>query len=213
MSSRRSQNPFLSCDTERQKGVGGWEKPWSNHPAGCLLLRKGLGWADCSCLDGSGQDSASAEFVDATKEGWTCQGDTQPSGITQDGSHRRMCPCVLVLCWIRTGSRVQRAPRMCFPGPPVLRWSGTAQTPSPPSHPLLCPWEQSWSCGFATSPSAHPPRLPEEAFELRERRKQSQDEERPLRNGGAVTNRSSPGPRACRAPCFLCEVPVTKARF
>lgn len=137
MSSRRSQNPFLSCDTERQKGVGGWEKPWSNHPAGCLLLRKGLGWADCSCLDRSGQDSASAEFVDATKEGWTCQGDTQPSGITQDGSHRRMCPCVLVLCWIRTGSRDQRAPGMCFPGPPVLRWSGMAQTPSPPSHPLL----------------------------------------------------------------------------
>lgn len=33
---------------KHQKEVGGWEKPWSNHPMECLLLRKGLrallGW-------------------------------------------------------------------------------------------------------------------------------------------------------------------------
>jgi len=61
--------------------------------------------------------------------------------------------------------------------------------------------------------TARPPRRAEGAFEPRDERNPSEEEERLVGNGGAVTNRSSPGPGACRRPYFLYKVPVTKARF
>lgn len=82
-------------------------------------------------------------FLDTT-EGWTCQGPIQPSGSQQHRSHHRLRPHVSVLYCVGAGRGVQKGPGTCVFLAHLhggLVWE-SGKTPSPPSHPLLWPWER-----------------------------------------------------------------------